>query len=228
MELLILIPALLIFLYSLYKLSGDDHVLIRKNISLEQMFDSAFNTLWISLVLSRLYFFLVDQKITGNMFIAFFSTTGGLSLPGAILGGMIALYLIGRYKKLPIGRLFDFFTLSLLFALPVGFVGAALLHLKQPVVLIVYGVSACIYLVSAILFKKLFYPKLLNRTIKEGTMSIFFLCLFSITSFVVVLLPVGKTAINFITITNGVYLALIVLSVILYIKQEKSRLRRRA
>src|SRR5262245_59018409 len=102
MELLVIIPALLIFLYSLYKLSGDDHVLIRKNISLEQMFDVAFGTLWISLLVSRIYFFLVDQKLINNFFVAFFTTKGGLSLAGAVVGGICALYGIGKYKKIPL------------------------------------------------------------------------------------------------------------------------------
>jgi prolipoprotein diacylglyceryltransferase len=228
MQLLILIPALLIFLYSLYKLSGDDHVLIRKNISLEQMFDIAFNTLWISLLLSRLYYFLFDQKITGNLFIAFFSTAGGLSLPGAVVGGIAALYFLGRYKRMPLGRLFDFVTLSLLFAFPAGFIGIALLHLKQPAVITAYGVSALLYLIIAILFRKFLYPRLLNRTVKEGNMSIYFLFLFPLISFLVSLIHFGKSTLNFVTINNFVFLALFFLAFVLFIKQEKGKLRRRA
>jgi hypothetical protein len=228
MELLILIPALLIFLFSLFKLSGDDHVLIRKNISLEQMFDIAFITLWISLFLSRIYFFLLEQKISSNMFFAFFSTTGGISLTGAVLGGMGALYLLGRYRKVPLGRLFDFFTISFLFALPAGFAGIALFHLKQPAIMIAYLVSALLYLVCAISFRKFLYPKLLNRTLKEGTMSIYFLFLFSLVSFLTSLIHFGKGQINFITTNNGVYIGLLILGVILFFKQERSKLRRRA
>lgn len=227
MEILLAIPALLVFLYSLYKLSADDHVLIRKNISLEQMFDVAFGTLWVSLLVSRIYYFLFDAKIKGNLFFAFFITEGGLSLAGALLGGMVTLYLIGRYKKMPIGRLFDFFTISLLFALPVGFICSILLYLKQPAVIIASTVSAVVYLVTAILFKKLLYPKLLNRTLKEGTMSIFFLLLFPIVSFAVSFIHLGKGIVPLVTFNNIVYVVFILVGMILYIKQERTRARKR-
>jgi prolipoprotein diacylglyceryltransferase len=227
MEILVLIPALLIFLYTLYKLSGDDHVLIRKNISLEQMFDATFITLWFCLVLSRIYFFIFDQKSKGNVFIEFFTTRGGLSLTGAVVSGIIVLYLVAKYKKIPLGRLFDFFTLSFLFALPAGFAGIMLLHLKQPVVLIAYGVSAVIYLVSAILFRRFLFPKLLNRSIKEGTISVYFLFLFTLVSFGVSLIHTGKTMPPLLTTNTYVLIGLLVAGMILFINLQRSKLRKR-
>jgi hypothetical protein len=226
MELLVLIPSLLIFLYSLYKLSGDDHVLIRKNISLEQMFDAAFTTLWFSLLLSRIYFFLADQTIRGNVFISFFTTKGGLSLTGAIACGIIVLYLVGKYKKIPLGRLFDFFTISLLFALPAGFAGIMLLHLKQPFVLIAYGVSAILYLIGAVLFKRILFPKLLNRTLKEGMISVFFLFLYPIISFGTVFIHAGKGLPQLITNNTIVLLGLLLIGIVLIITLQRGKLRK--
>jgi prolipoprotein diacylglyceryltransferase len=229
MEVLILIPALLLFLFFLYKLSADDHVLIRKNISLEQMFDVAFSTFWISLIISRIYYFIFEAKQVGNLFIAFFTTQGGLSLTGAMVSAVASLYLISKYKKVPLGRLFDFFALSLLFALPVGYVGITLFHLKDKLILIIpYLVCAVVYLTAAILFRKFLYPKLLNRTLKEGNISLYFLLLFSVTSFGTSFVNFGKLDFMYFTVNNVILLGLFVMSIILLIKQEKGKLRRRA
>jgi hypothetical protein len=227
MELLVLIPALLIFLYSLYKVSGDDHVLIRKNISLEQMFDAAFTTMWFSLLLSRIYFFLVEQKIKANVFISFFTTRGGLSLTGAIISGIVVLYLVGKYKRIPLGRLFDFFTISLLFALPAGFAGIMILHLKQPFILLAYAVSALVYFVCAILFKKILFPKLLNRTLREGMIGVLFLFLYSIISFAVTFIHAGKTLPPLITNNNIALLVIFILGVILLVNLLRGKIKKR-
>lgn len=227
MELLVLIPALLVFLFLLYKLTGDDHVFIRKNISIEQMFDIAFNTLWVSFVVSRVYFFLVDSKAKGNFFILFLTTWGGLSLVGAMASGIAFLYLVSKYKKVPMGRLFDFFTISLLFALPAGYLGIALLHWQQKM-MIPYLLCAVVFLTAAILVRKFLYPRLLNRTIKEGTITIYFFLLFSVVSFATTFVDFGKTAFSFVTITNGVSLCIFLLGIVLLVKQERNKLRRRS
>lgn len=225
MEFLIFLLAILVFLYSLFKLSGDDHVLIRKNISLEHMFDIAFNTLWISLLFSRIYYYIVDAKQISNFFLAFFTTKGGLSLTGAMASGIIALYVIGKYRRVPLGRLFDFFTLSFLFALPVGYIGFALLRLNQKS-MVPYLVCAAIYLIAAILFRKFLYPKLLNRTLKEGRISIYFFMIFPLISYASSLFINVKLA-GQLSINNIVLLLIFILSIFLFIKQERVKLRRR-
>jgi prolipoprotein diacylglyceryltransferase len=227
MELLVLIPSLLIFLFMLFKLSSDDHVLIRKNISLEQMFDAAFTTLWLSLLFSRIYYFLVEQKIKSNLFIAFFTTNGGLSLTGAVVTGIIVLYLVGKYKRIPLGRLYDFFTIALLFALPAGFAGIMMLHLKQPWVLAAYGISAILYLISAILFKMFLFPKLLNRTLKEGMIGVLFLFLYAVISFGITFVHAGKVMLPQITPNSIVSLALVVIGIIFTFILQRGKLKKR-
>lgn len=226
MELLLLIPALLVFFYLLYKLTGDDHVFIRKNISVEQMFDIAFATLWISIVVSRILYFVMNPG-KGNVVINFFSTAGGLSFPGAVAGGIVALYLIGKLKKVPLGRLFDFFTLSLLFALPVGYLILTLFQLNKPA-MIPYLIFSVVYLAAAIVFRRWLFPKLLNRTLKEGTIAILFFLIYSSTSYALTFLDFGKKTFTIITIPNFIYLGIFLLSIILLIKQERNKLRRRA
>src|SRR6266851_2837112 len=105
MQILLFIPALLLFLYALYRLVKDDYIFIRKGISLEQSFDIAFITLWVGLFVSRFLYLLFHLHVGENFFIDFFSfKNGGLSLTGAIIGGILAVYLISKYKRLPLGR----------------------------------------------------------------------------------------------------------------------------
>src|ERR1700749_1968067 len=101
MQIVLFIPALLLFLYELYRLVKDDYIFIRKGISLEQSFDIAFITLWVGLFLSRSLFLLMHLQKGENFFVDFFSLkNSGLSLTGAIVGGVVAVYLISKYKRL--------------------------------------------------------------------------------------------------------------------------------
>ena len=66
MQIFILIPAFCFFLYYIYKLVKDDYVFIRKNISLEQVFDITFIVTWSSLFFSRLFFFIFHPVMRQN------------------------------------------------------------------------------------------------------------------------------------------------------------------
>lgn len=224
MQFLVLIPAFFLVLYSLYKLSKDDYVFIRRNISLEHMFDIAFIVMWISLLFARVVYFIYHPIVDANLFIVFFSPgEGGFSLIGAIIGGILGLYLLGKYKKVPLGRLFDFFTLSLLIALPVGFLGSAVLVRQYQLALGI--INTVTYLILTICFMKFLYPKLLNRTMKEGSISIFFLLFFSLISFATSLIDVTKGIQFQVTIQSILPVILFFFSLILLFNHENNRLR---
>jgi prolipoprotein diacylglyceryltransferase len=220
MQLLILIPSLLVFLYSLYRLVKDDYVFIRKGISLEQSYDIAFVTLWVSLIFSRLFYLLFHLQSGKNIFLQFFSfTQGGFSLIGAILGGILALLFIGRYKRVPLGRLSDFMSLSFMFALPLGFLANAIFVTKGE--LLFTFLSAVLYFLLMMFFVQFLKPKLMSRTMKEGTLSILFLLFFSVISLVVSLLSSLKNIPEMLTGQNFATLGLLIFSIILLIKEER-------
>ncbi len=188
MQLVVLIPVLFIFLYCLYRLVKDDYVFIRKNLSPELAFDLAFITLWSSLFFARLLALIADPITGENPIVAFLSLNkGGFSLLGAMLGALLALYLLARSKKLPLGRLFDFFSLAGSISFFFGF-GLSILLVSGMERFILLG-SAVIYLFLALLYRFILYPRLLNRSIKDGTLSIIFLMVFSCVSTITALLP---------------------------------------
>jgi prolipoprotein diacylglyceryltransferase len=220
MQFLIFIPALLLFLYSLYRLVKDDYVFIRKGISLEQSFDIAFITLWISLFTARLFYLLFYSSSLEAIFYNFFNLkVGSFSLTGAVIGGTIAIYLIGKYKKIPLGRLCDFLSLSFLYTLPLVFLANSFFVSKDT--LLSMFLNAVIYFVLLLFFVQFLYPKILNRTLKEGTLALLFLLLFSIISLTTALLLSLKYIQNFISPENIVLVLLFIFSLILLIKQER-------
>ncbi len=220
MQILIFIPALLLFLYILYRLVKDDYIFIRKGVSLEQSFDIAFITLWSSLFMSRVFYLFFHLYSGENMLFDFFSPEkGGFSLTGAIIGGTIAVYLIGKYNRVPLGRLSDFLSLSFLYTLPLLFLSEALIAGKGALLFVF--LNAAIYFVLLLFFVQFLYPKVMNRTIKEGLLAILFLLLFSLISLITSFLISLKNMQGFITPENITLSLFFVLSLLLLIKHER-------
>jgi len=226
MQILLFIPALLVFLYSLYRLVKDDYIFIRKGISLEQSFDIAFITLWVGLFLSRTLYLLLHLHHGENFFLDFFSfKNNGLSLTGAILGGTLAIYLISTYKRFPFGRLSDFLSLSFLYALPLLFLANAVLVKKNELLLVF--LNAIVYFVLLLFFMQFLYPKVMNRTLREGMMATLFLLLFSFIALATSLLTSLNNILVFINPENVILVLLFITSIVLLIKQEHSSTRTR-
>lgn len=220
MQVLVFFPALLLFLYSLYRLVRDDYIFIRKGINLEQAFDIAFIALWVSLFVARLLYLLFHIQWGGNLFIDFFSLkNAGFSLTGAVIGGVLAVYLIGQYKKLPLGRLSDFLSLSFLYSLPLVFLSNAVFAGKNQILTVF--LNAIIYFVLLLFFIQFLYPKIMNRTMREGMLAILFLMLFSIIALITSLLTSLRNIYGFINPENITLGVLFIFSLILLIKQER-------
>lgn len=220
MEIVVLLPAGLVFLYALYKLIKDDYVFIRKGVSLEQAFDIAFICLWVSLFFSRLLFLLFYLPQGKNLFLEFFSPKyGGFSLVGTIIGGIIGLYVVSKLKRIPLGRLSDFLGLSFLLALPVGFLSSLLVTSKS--LLLYFSLNAMLYFMLIIFFVQFLYPKLMSRTLREGSLAIIFLLSFSLISLVTAFLTALKNLPAMMNGQNIVSVLLLLFSVGLLLKQER-------
>lgn len=221
MELVVLLPAVFVFLYSLYRLVKDDYVFIRKGISLEQSFDIAFICLWISLFFSRTVDMLFHYQTNKNIFLQFFSLKdSGFSVIGVVIGGIIALYIMGKYKRIPLGRFCDFFTLSFLSALPIGYLGSAFLAARSQ--LLYVFLNAILFFLLMIFFVQFLKPKLMSRSLKEGTLSIFFLLLFSLVTLLSTLIASLKDLQGYLFNPNTIAtIGLLIFSIILYIKEER-------
>lgn len=182
---LVILFCFFIFLFSLYLLTRDDFVLIRKDITAESAFNITFITLAVSVLSSRSLYIILNPSsdFLNPLVFLLFPYFPGLSLVGGVGGGALFLLLLSKLKKLPFGRLLDFFSISFLSSFPFGIVGYFLLSRVniftfKPIFLLL------IYIFLFFLFLKILLPNLLNGKFKDGTIGLIFLICFAIISLV--------------------------------------------
>lgn len=216
---IVLIICLILFLFRLYHVANDDYILVKKNISLDDIFNCAFICGLVSLLFARIFYVILnpDPVFFSPLGFLVFPYFPGLSLVGGMLGGIISLFAYSRYRNFPLGRVFDFFTISFAFILPFGLVGYFILSgdfsiggAIKIILSIVIALAANFYL----------HPKASSLEIKDGSISILFLIFFSLT--VLLTQAIDNPGINYFVRhkENLIYLVMLAIGVILIIKQE--------
>lgn len=213
---LVLALCFFIFLFVLYFLSHDDFVLLRRDISLDSIFNIAFIMVPVSLFFARFLYAVSNPSgdFFNPLYFLLFPYFPGLSFVGGVLGTGAFLVLIFRIKKMPVGRLLDLFVLSLLACMPIGIVGYFLLsgaHFISFTVL--FTIFSYIALFS--FFSFFLFPRFLKGRVGEGNMSILFLIAFSLISLL------GKIpGRSYIEIENVMLVLTLISSTAFYFKKE--------
>lgn len=181
---LVLLACLFVFLFCIHFLSHDDFVLLRKDISIEKVFNLSFLTFTVGLFFARFlyaFFYNINLFLKPLDFILF-PYFPGLSLTGGVLGGAVFLIYYLKIKKMPLERLLDFFSISILSALPVGYLGYFLFMLPKTFVwdAIILMIAYTGFFVAFIKF--LCFDLLLKGKLKDGTIGTLFLISFSLMS----------------------------------------------
>jgi len=216
---IILIICLVLFLFRLYHVANDDYILVKKNISLEEIFNCAFFYGLISLLFARIFYVIFNPSpvLLSPLGFLVFPYYPGLSLIGGFMGGAIALLIYGRWKKFPMGRVFDFFTVSFTFILPFGLIGYLLLSQDFSIGALVKLIIFTIIALAANLY---LYPKASSLEIKDGSISSLFLIFFSLTMLLTYAIDHSGLS-NFISHReNFIYLFLLLTGIILLLKLE--------
>lgn len=184
---LVLFICLFIFLYCVYVLANDDFIFLRRDITMERLFNIIFLGGIVSFFSARLFhgFFHAKIILSNPFYFLLVPYFPGLSLLGGVIGaGAFFLFLATRRKNsLPLGRMSDFFSIAFLISLPIGFVGYFMFS-QDGMSVIKAGGQAVSYFVLFIFFLKFFLPQLLNGKFKEGTITFIFLGCFSMVSLV--------------------------------------------
>jgi hypothetical protein len=176
-------------------------------------------------LVGRFLHFSFHPITSGNYFLVFLNPRiEGISLTGVVIGGVAAAYLIGKYKKFPLGRLADFLTLAFVISLPIGFLSYAFIFKQNE--LLVHLISFILYLFFMIYVVKFFYPKIMSRTFREGSLTIYFLEFFSVTSLFLSNLALGKKTFNFLTAENIILTILLLVSLFLLFRMERGKSRK--
>lgn len=219
--LLILFSSSLIVLFSLYILSHEDFVLIRKNISVERIFNMAVIAFVVSFFFARFFYVLFNfnSKFLNPFTFFVFPYFPGLSLPAAVLGGSLFVLLYAHKHKMPVFRIFDFFLLSFLSVLPLGFLISYLPFLQKKVFVNNELFLLIIYILILFIFIKILLPRMQRGELKEGSLGFLVLIFFPLLSLIQNIIGI-KDFINIITPDNIVLFLLLIFSSFFFLRQE--------
>jgi hypothetical protein len=141
----------------------------------------------------------------------------GLSLIGGMLGAGIFIFLYSNFRKLPIGKILDLFTLSFMGVLPLGIIGNFIIHLGK--VSLFYNLIFIFSCLLLLLFAKIIYPFSGKGEIKDGTLGLIYGAVFSFLYFMTKLFLDIK-GFSFLSLENILILVFLFSSLILLINQE--------
>ncbi|MCL6096099.1 MAG: prolipoprotein diacylglyceryl transferase [Patescibacteria group bacterium] len=215
----VLVICFFIFLFSLYFLVNDDLIIIKKDMPMNKIFNTAFLTAFVALFCSRVFYVVLFPRevffsILGFLLFPYFP---GLSLLGGVIGGLIFLLVYSKYQKLPVTRTFDFFAISFLSSLPIGFLGFFILSGVSYFPVFVFSFLS--YLILFIIFVKLVLPASFKGEIKSGSPGALFLFCFSIVTFLSGIIANFKNP-KLISLENIFIVALFVIFSAVIVKQE--------
>ena len=210
----------------MHYIAKEDFVFIRKNVSLEQLFDVAILTGFAALFTSRLFYVLYNPSPHFLNPLAFFGLPyfPGLSVSGGLLGAALFLVIYGRSQRTLAARMSDFFSLALLFVLPISFILASFLADRAEFLLFI--IAAILSLVLFFIFSKLFYPKLIGGQYKDGVIGYLFLMNFSLSFLLAHIISRASLRHFYFTTEDAVMLITFLVGVILYYRQERSSRKR--
>lgn len=116
------ILCLIIFLFVTYQLAKDDFLFLRRNITLDEIFNALFIGLPFALLFSRVFYiaFHPSWKYLNPLVFIAVPYFPGLSLIGGITGAWLFLSLYALQKKLPTKRLIDIVSIAFLFSVSIG------------------------------------------------------------------------------------------------------------
>lgn len=220
---ILLIFSLVAFLFSVYVLSNDDIVLMRKNFTIEHVFNNSVLLFIVSVFFSRVLYILFHFTKGYLHPLVFFVIPyfPGLSLAGGVVGGLLYLAFSIRNRKFPTGRLFDFFSLSFLFSLSLStFLYFSILIAQKKEMMIALIIPA-IYFGLFVFLAKTFLPLQRKAELKDGTIGFMFLSSFSVISFLISLFKEKTRLIGFLSGEDLLLVLLLVIGISLMIKQER-------
>lgn len=216
---IVLLICFFIFLYVLYYHVKDDFMIARKDIAIDKIFNLAFLTGIAALFSARLFyiFFNPSVELFNPLIFLAFPYVSGLSLFGGLIGGSLFLYTYAGYKRLPVGKILDLFTISFITILPIGYLINFVILLGKTDLF--YKINAFSSFITFIFFVKIIYHFAEKGEVEDGSVSLMYLSVFSFIYFIVKLFLNIKTF-SFLNFENIVILLSIFIPLVLLVNQE--------
>ncbi|MCL5438739.1 MAG: prolipoprotein diacylglyceryl transferase [Patescibacteria group bacterium] len=174
-SLLLYFLCFVIFLFCLYLLTKDDFVILRKNITMEQIFNTSFIAFFVAIFFARIFYviFAFDEKFLNPLVFLVFPYFPGFSLIGAVFGGLVYFIIKSWRSKMPTKHILDLHSLSILPALVFGlFVDIILIKRST----ISYAIFIPFVFLGLFIFSLLFFHR---NKFREGSMGFLFLSCFT-------------------------------------------------
>lgn len=198
---IILALCLVVFLFSVFTFAHDDFILLRRNVTMEDIFNHALISAFVSLIFARTFYVLLHPRpvFLNPLGFILFPYFPGLSFLGGLIGGLLVLVILSRKKNYPIGRVFDFFSISLLAAMPFGFIGFMFLSKHRSSIILGEFVF---YLILLFVCLFILMPRFVRSGKEDGVIGFLFLISFSIVSMAVSFISKAPilSPVNFITL----------------------------
>lgn len=219
----VLLGCLLLYFFTLHVLAKEDLIFVRKNVTLESLFNLSFIAMGVGLLSARVVYVLLnfEQGFLNPLVFFLFPYYPGLSFIGGVAGALLCLYLIAKRRRLPIGRIFDFYMLSLLASLPLGFLGTQLLLGFHDLFLTI--IMPLIYVVTVIFFANILLPLNVRGEIKDGSLGFLVLMIISFTTLLASIIRTSADINFFLGVENVLYLAIFFVCLAMMVFQERER-----
>lgn len=215
---MILVFCFIIFLFCLYTISKDDFVFLRKNITLEHIFNLAFIIGVVGIFSARIVYvaFHFSPNFLNPLVFLVIPYFPGLSFIGAIMGTIIYLFFYTRSQKLPFAHVLDCFSLAILAALPFAqtFHFIEIIGSLRQIGIVFYVVEIVSYVILFFAFLKIFH----GSKLKDGSIALLFLIYFSFFSLIAKTVLKGALVI---TLEEYFLIGIFITSIVLVLRNDK-------
>ena len=212
-----------IFFFTLFIFSQDDFIFLRKNIPMERVFNVAFIVGLSGLFVARLFFviFHFSPQYLHPLVFLVFPYFPGLSIFGGIAGGLSVLFLYSLYRRLPVGRFFDFFSFSFLLSSTGGLLIEEVVRLLGKKTFVLSNmVSPILFTILSLVFIFFLLPMHKRGELKEGSLGLLFLLSFSVLFLIAETLSVSQKLFFDLTPESLLVIPILIASTVLFIRRE--------
>lgn len=228
MESIALVVCFFTFLFTLYGLSKDDFILLRKNISMDQVFNISIIAMIVGLFFARALYVANHFTVSFLNPLVFLALPyfPGISIVGGVIGFVVFILYFASVQKVPTQRLFDFSTVSLLVAMGAGYVLQIALHLirKKPLPLLEY-ITPLVLLVLTLVFFFLLLPRYRRGEMKDAHLGLVFLACFFASTLLTDILENGKKLLIVMGVEGLLSLGILIFALSLLLKKERKVIR---
>ncbi|HEX7042451.1 MAG TPA: prolipoprotein diacylglyceryl transferase family protein [Patescibacteria group bacterium] len=122
---MVILISFFVFLLVIYLLSREDFVFMRKNITLESIFDMAFINGVFALLFARIIFVAFHFKMTYLNPLVFLIVPyfPGLSISGVVIGSFLFILWFSKIRKIPVWHVMDIFSVGFFYAFSISLFG---------------------------------------------------------------------------------------------------------